>query len=317
MKALFPEILRMEQTSGSIVRSFLKPVPEEPGPYPVSPQNLALHAMAMKWGMWSLRNGLQDLAEALVEHIMSHETNPVKIYNESIVEKIEFNPETMKPKLTVAAEGQKVLVEADHIFSALPSSSVVKCLKGKELESLRHKMNQIKFVDVAVASLEFKGRDVVKPDAGFGFLSTSREECPVLGIVYDSCTFPKQDAGKDVTRVTCMMGGEWFDSIFGPVDNVSEDHVLSVAIPAARKYLGFREDPIRHAVSINKGCIPQYYLHHGRNVRDIWEEVSHRKLPLDLLGSSWRGVSVNECIYHSHQAVQQFVDKQSVLENQP
>ena len=49
-----------------------------------------------------------------------------------------------------------------------------------------------------------------------------------------------------------MLGGEWFEELFGSVDSVNENEILSVAIEAVREYLNIKSDPIRYIINIEK-----------------------------------------------------------------
>ena len=57
----------------------------------------------------------------------------------------------------------------------------------------------------------FEGNHLINEPA-FGFLVPSSEEnVPILGVIYDTCSFPQGDK----TIFTVMMGGAWFDQLFG------------------------------------------------------------------------------------------------------
>lgn len=50
----------------------------------------------------------------------------------------------------------------------------------------------------------------------------------------------------------CMLGGEWFEELFGSVDSANENEIFSVAIEAVREYLNIKSDPIRYIINIEK-----------------------------------------------------------------
>ena len=80
--------------------------------------------------------------------------------------------------------------------------------KTKEINTL---LNSIPYVDVAVINFMFEGKHLINEPA-FGFLVPSSEEnVPILGVIYDTCSFPQGDK----TIFTVMMGGAWFDQLFG------------------------------------------------------------------------------------------------------
>ena len=55
-----------------------------------------------------------------------------------------------------------------------------------------------------------------------------------------------------------------------------------------------------------QNCIPQYRVGHESTLRQIAEyvELSQLSDKLTLTGASYRGVSVNDCIYQAHLDVQ-------------
>ena len=79
-------------------------------------------------------------------------------------------------------------VRCDKLVLASPahtSSAIVKTL-SPELSSL---LSQVPFVDVAVVNIQFRGK--VLDHQGFGFLVPSSQPEPILGCIYDTCTFPQ------------------------------------------------------------------------------------------------------------------------------
>ena len=100
-----------------------------------------------------------------------------------------------------------------------------------------------------------------------------------------------------------MMGGHWFNSLFGHPDVVDPNHLQDVAIETAEKTLGIRAKPTNCLTSILRDSITQYTLGHSDRVRNICDFIESRKLPLTLIGASYNGVSVNDCIYNAQQAV--------------
>lgn len=49
-----------------------------------------------------------------------------------------------------------------------------------------------------------------------------------------------------------MMGGHWFENIFGPVNKVDWSDVVSIAVEESQKTLKFKKDPIRYTVRVNQ-----------------------------------------------------------------
>jgi oxygen-dependent protoporphyrinogen oxidase len=64
------------------------------------------------------------------------------------------------------------------------------------------------------------------------------------------------------------------------------------------------DSPSRVNVSVDKNAIPQYAVGHAQLVVDI-RDALERDLPsLHLVGNSWGGVGVNDCIENAWRTVQ-------------
>ena len=140
----------------------------------------------------------------------------------------------------VIRSGQEEL-HASRVISALPAFQLGNLLAPShpELTSL---LKSIEYVTVGVVNLEWPGKKI-GIDA-FGFLVPSTEKMPLLGVLFDSCCFPQGDR----TIVTCMMGGKWFQSLFG--SHPTKEMLLEVALKEVGSVLGITDPPIRSQVHI-------------------------------------------------------------------
>jgi len=89
--------------------------------------------------------------------------------------------------------------------------------------------------------------------SGFGFLASSKEECELLGIVFDSELFPTMNGGFR-TRLSVMMGGGRAPAVVGLSDAVLREK----AEKYVRKYLGIEVAPDVALVSKNIHAIPAF-----------------------------------------------------------
>ncbi|KAE8588827.1 hypothetical protein XENTR_v10022762 [Xenopus tropicalis] len=246
-----------------------------------------------RWSQWSLQGGMQTLSEALEDFLRKR---GVEIHKDTPIRQLERTADNgWKIKLPDGS------ITADYILSALPAKDLG-CLLPPDLEPLVKELRQMSSATVAVVNLQYEGQ--VLPISGFGHLIPSTEERALLGIVYDSIAFPQHNKrGSSSTRLTVMLGGAWFESSIGDPDAVSSEKVLELAKTAAAEQLGVRDKPSRSIVNINKDCIPQYTLGHWRRTGNISAYTRQLSLPLSLIGASYHGVSVNDCIYNARQAV--------------
>ena len=96
-----------------------------------------------------------------------------------------------------------------------------------------------------------------------------------------------------------MMGGSKFHELFGNPDDVDEEYLLHIALENVHQILGINIKPLRYLVNVQKNCIPQYQVGHLDIVDSIHKEIEEKSLPLTLVGSSYRAVGLNDCIYNS------------------
>lgn len=300
LRSLFPDVYRKSLARGSIVRGmiFEKALPVPDG-LNVWAGRLSDRSKKEKWIAWSLREGLQRFPQQLSHKLTDCEN--VEMLTSKRISKIEFR--SKKAEVTLESEsGPDTKLDAFDVFSTIPSVSLSASIDPEDTH-LKSTLNKITFVDVAVACLQFEGKDALTPDSGFGFLTPSFEKTRVLGVTFDSCSFPQHDAGHDITRVTCMMGGEWFSRLFS---EHSDDQMLAEAEDTVRTILGFRSKLMRSSFRVHRNCIPQYYLNHHKVVRELKKALDSRCQNFCLLGSSYEGVSVNDVIFNARKAVHEF-----------
>ncbi|KAJ3387868.1 hypothetical protein HDU92_001756 [Lobulomyces angularis] len=194
---------------------------------------------------------------------------------------------------------------SDHIISALPATSLKDLIN---ISYLKDSLSKISAVDVAVVNVCFKGRDIL-PISGFGYLVPSNSGSKILGTIFDSCAVPEQDEGLDITRVTVMLGGHKFHQLFGDPGKVPKELMLNVALESIRENLGISPQPMGTLVSIHKKCIPQYNVGHQEILNNVHDFTLHENLPISFIGSSYQGVSVNDCVMYSKKVVESLEKK--------
>ncbi|XP_038657008.1 V-type proton ATPase catalytic subunit A-like [Scyliorhinus canicula] len=245
------------------------------------------------WLQWTLKQGLQTLPEAIQQELCRR---GVEIHLNCPVQKLQ-----QKADGTWEVQLDGGTVNADHIFSSVPAKVLSRILPPI-WEPLCESLRKIASVSVAVVNLEYEG--LVLPVSGFGHLIPSHESSEILGVVYDSCSFPQHDrVGPPTTRLTVMMGGSWFQESFGDPDTVPQDHLLQRALETVQNHLGITQKPLQSIIKVHKDCIPQYALGHSELLDTIFGSIDKHHLALSLIGASYRGVSVNDCIYEAHRSV--------------
>ncbi|KAF7407819.1 protoporphyrinogen oxidase isoform X1 [Vespula maculifrons] len=295
MKSLF----EAEQKHGSITKGLLKQLFKKKN---VNNKieyksNLAKRADTEKWVVWGLKGGLEELPRSLGNNLQSQ---GVDIQLNSHCEKLFFQSNHVE--LIINGKARK----CSHVISSLPAKTLAKLLEEQHPD-LAEQLRSIPMVTVAVVNLQFA--DNVLPMNAFGFLVPPGENLPILGVIFDSCIFPKDSS----TVLTVMMGGAWFEKYFGK--DPSDENLLNIAIKQVKEILNIKKEPIAFNVAILKDCIPQHVVGHAQRLNHIRDYISSRRIPLALCGSSYQGVGINDVILSAKEAVSEIVQHSNELKN--
>ncbi|XP_043972168.1 protoporphyrinogen oxidase isoform X2 [Gambusia affinis] len=182
--------------------------------------------------------------------------------------KVELHRDAAVGQIIPTTSGWKVhledgVISADHLMAALPAKAL-SCILPPSCQGLVQQLQDISTVTVAVASLEYEG---------------------------------------SILPVTVMMGGAWFQNVFGAPQAVSADSLLARATEAVRCHLGHCVAPSWSHVALHRDCIPQYHLGHFQRVDTMRAFIKNNNLLLSLIGSAYDGVSVNDVIFSGRRAV--------------
>ncbi|KAJ6657041.1 hypothetical protein lerEdw1_003042 [Lerista edwardsae] len=297
MRSCFPTLFQAEKKHRSVIVGMILG-----GGKSGSQDSLLIRrAQEERWSQWSLRRGMETLPEALGAVLRQR---GVEIHCDAPAKQLE----------RTAAGSWRILlenggVEADHVISALPAKALA-ALLPTWAEPLARELLAIQAVSVGVVNLQYKG--VSLPVTGFGHLVPSFEDHSLLGVVYDSVAFPTQDGSAGpAPRLTVMLGGAWFTPDFGDPDTASQAALLSRAQAAVKEHLGLEAEPSHSIVKVLKACIPQYTLGHWQHIESAAAFLQRQKLPLTLIGASYEGVSVNDCISGAQTAVAKLLGQTS------
>ena len=198
------------------------------------------------------------------------------------------------------------------MVSALPSLSLSNLLQ-KDFRDISEILKSIPYVTVGVVNLAFPNH-VTLPVQGFGYLipKSENDNESILGTIFDSDAMPFQ-SNIPMTRLTVMMGGHRFESLFGDT-NVSKTEILNVALDSVKRHLNINFDPVDSMVNIHQNCIPQYVVGHAQKMAVLHHHLKtapkiNRRLT--VVGSSYTGVSVNDCIFESFKVVKNLLNNGS------
>ncbi len=256
MRACLPKMVEMEQSKGSLIlAAFSAP-------------------STGKSVLYTLEGGLETVIKALAERLDD------RLRLSCPVESLKFSQKGIE----VCCNGKKDLF--NHLFSTLPAHALAPLLPASKLKDL---LLEIPFQSVAVVALGYKKS--VNPLSGFGYLVPSKENQEILGVVFDSSSFPFQNRTSTETRLTVMLD---------PKDR-NEDECLAIALKSVKAHLGIAEEPDFARSVVACKAIPQYPVGFPEKLKEI-KKALHEFPSLSLLGTSYFGVSVNQAICGSMQS---------------
>ncbi|XP_076097297.1 protoporphyrinogen oxidase-like [Mytilus galloprovincialis] len=296
VKSCLPmDVLKVEKEYKSLMRGVIRRKDKDDD-NEVYAMNDIMRATKERWSTWSFQKGMQQLSERLEDVIIRR--GNVEIRKSTPCRGLEFNGDQVK----VITDTESIT--ADHVVSSIFSQDLSKLL-GSPQKELANLLNQITAVSCIVVNVEYK--DYMSNIEGFGHLLPSSEDPCVLGVIYDSSTFRQHDAEKYVSsRYTMMLGGAWYDKLVDRLGDLKESTIQDYACKVLSEQLDIKTEPSNVVVTIQKNCIPQYFVGHSKLVESIDKCVSDNGLPLSLVGSSYKGVSVNDCINNAKLTLKQF-----------
>uniref|UniRef100_A0A8C3QJZ6 Protoporphyrinogen oxidase n=1 Tax=Cyanoderma ruficeps TaxID=181631 RepID=A0A8C3QJZ6_9PASS len=272
VRSCFPALFWAERRRGSVLLGMALGQGGDIGDSG-TPAGLARRARAERWSQWSLRGGMEALPRALVAFVSPRGADVSSVPNAH--PSVPMSPCPLSPQLTFPGGS----ITADHVISALPAAALSRALPA-DLSPLSRELGAIPAATVGVVNLLYRG--VTLPVTGFGHLVPSREDPALLGVVYDSVAFPEHDG----TPVGDTWGGHG--------DTGGDTGTLG-------GLLGFTCVPPPSPCP--QDCIPQYTLGHWERLERIQKFLREQQLPLSLIGASYWGVSVNDCIASAKEAV--------------
>lgn len=182
-------------------------------------------------------------------------------------------------------------VRYDQCISALPAATLATLTP--HLPSL----SRISSVTVMVVNLFYEDADLLR-EHGFGYLiprSIPAEQNPecALGVTFDGIIGTGVDTVPG-TKLSVILGGHYWD---GFTHYPTREEGVAMAKSIVKRHLGINEEPAAVLAMLHKDCIPQYHIGHGIKLAEANKALdSHFNGRLSVVGNSYDGVGVNDCI---------------------
>jgi oxygen-dependent protoporphyrinogen oxidase len=179
------------------------------------------------------------------------------------------------------------LQEFDQVVVSTPSHVAAGLLRDLDPE-LARRLAAIEYSPIAVVGFGY--RSLRHPLDGFGLLTTSAAQVPVLGVLWDSSIFPDR-APEGCKSLRAMVGGQRQPAL---VDQ-DDAGLLRTARQGIEQTMGVDDAPDTTFVKRWDRGIPSYAPGHIARVDAIFERLArHRGLHLN--SNAYRGIAMNDCV---------------------
>jgi len=186
-------------------------------------------------------------------------------------------------------------VQADRVLLTLPSGGAASLLTKLAPDAVTP-LQATPTVPIAVVMASYESAEVFgRPVSGFGFLVPKAEQAGILGTLYCHSIFPGQAPEGSVFLRTMLGGAREPDQA-----RLDDDALTDAVRTAHSRIYGCDPKPDRVWIARWAEGISQYTTGHLERVAAA--ESAARTVGIELAGSPYRGVSVNECIRQARAA---------------
>jgi oxygen-dependent protoporphyrinogen oxidase len=182
--------------------------------------------------------------------------------------------------------------DADRVVVCATSFAAAEMVRPLDAE-LSRRLASIDYSPIAVVGFGY--RNLADPLDGFGLLTTTAAQLPILGVLWDSSIFPDR-APPGGKSVRIMVGGQRNPEL------VAQDEAALVRTARAglERTMGLRQEPDVTFVQRWERGIPSYAPGHMANVDAIFARAA--QIPgLYLNCNAYRGIAMNDCAKQSRE----------------
>jgi oxygen-dependent protoporphyrinogen oxidase len=201
-------------------------------------------------------------------------------------------------------ESNGTILGAARVLLALPSATAASLLHELAPEAVGP-LQATPAVPIAVVMASYANPDAFgRPLNGFGFLVPRAENARILGTLFCHAIFPDQAPDQTLFLRTMLGGAREPD-----VARLSDDELVATVRRAHAHIFGRDPEPDRVWIARWSEGISQYTVGHLERVAAA--EDAARAAGIELAGSPYRGVSVNDCIKQARHAASRLAGPKS------
>lgn len=291
LTASFPRFIQMEQKYGSLLKAMLvarknapKPKPPEPGKVP-------------KTFFMTFKGGMSDLTNKIASCL-----DKSRILTGKTVTALEKKPDG--GGYLVHISGMEP-IEADAVIVTAPSHEAAEIVKDFD-KTLATNLAGIPQATSATVNLAFKRSDLNTSLEAFGFIVPISEKRKIKAGTYSSTKWNNRTPGDDYVLIRTFVGGARNQELVYQDDET----ILKMVLDELKDIVGLSAKPLMHKIYRWVKGMPQYTVGHLERVKNIEVRCAAHS-GLYVVGGSYKGVGIGDCINVGTQAAEQAIAKVS------
>ena len=283
--ATFPRFADIERKHGSLIRGMLAARRNRP---PTTSKPLPT--------FMTLAGGLETLISTLVEKL-----DGCRILTAREVVSLGAAADGYRLRLSDGGE-----LRADAVVLATPARDAARLVEPVD-SALAERLRAIRYVSTATVSLGYRRDTFPHPLDGFGVVIPSKEGRRITACTWTSTKFDGR-APADGVLVRCFVGSPRDDR----QARLPDDEIVQLARDELRELMGVDVEPVLARVYHWPLGHPQYDVGH----LDLLAEIDRLRAAhpgLHLVGSSYRGVGLPDCIHNGALVAEEVVRRAADL----
>ncbi len=281
VKAVFPRFLEMEKKSGSLIRAMVKTMKK------AAP---ATNPTRLTYFM-SLKKGMQQLVDGCVDFVGE--------------ERIRTSCEVTQ--VLSAPQGYELLAGSermafDAVILATPAY-VTQDVIGRMAPALSDRLSTIAWSSTATISLAFAGNDVPARLPGFGFIVPRVEQRRINATTWSSIKWSFR-APLHCLLVRSFVGGGQHEELVSCEDK----DLVAIVREELGEIAGITGAPLFSRVYRWARSMPRYTVGHLDRVAAIDNALKAEYPGLALIGCSYRGIGIGDCVKSGFEAARKIAD---------
>lgn len=265
LKEAFPTMAEAEASSKSLIRYLIK-------------QRKTTKATPKTY---QLSHGLQSIFHRALEMIGSGKIH----FSEKV---IEIDPKGKTTRI-LTERGE---YETAHLYLTAPACVTTKCFERTNPE-ISKALGSIQYAPVVTVHVRVSKQEAY-PFDGFGILIPSSERRRILGVLWNSSTFPSLFPDKQNHYLTVFVGGAHRAELVHEDESV----IKKIVSDEVKDLFALKSDPSIIGVRCYEKAIPQFVMGYGKILESLQRSQEHHS-SLKFAGNYMSGISIPKTVAYA------------------